>query len=70
MGVYMSEAEKLVEELFHAYENFALGDVDRAMKGQSMLGALVLAACFIDYMANLRGVTIGSMGRGRQQEKL
>jgi hypothetical protein len=62
----MSEADShpLVAQLFDSYERFALGDVHLAIKGQSLLGGLVLAACFVDYMAMLHGIVNRTHDKG------
>jgi hypothetical protein len=59
----MDESKNIVEKLFTSYEEFALADIDRAFRGDSLLGALILAACFVDYMAKLAGILSGSTGR-------
>ncbi|MFH1010572.1 MAG: hypothetical protein V1784_04990 [bacterium] len=62
-----NDPRELVERMFQAYEHRALGDIDHALEGNSRLGALILAACFIDYMAHIAGIISGSIGRDKSK---
>lgn len=48
----MSDIE-FVTLALNNYRDMALGDIQRAMDGRAMLGAIILAACCIDYLARV-----------------
>ena len=63
-----TDHRELVQRMFQAYENLALVDIERALEGNCKLGALILAACFIDYMAKIAGVISGSIGKNKSRD--
>jgi hypothetical protein len=55
----MNDAE-IVTQALDSYHEIALGDVQHAMNGKAMLGAVILAACCIDYFARINAAARGA----------
>ena len=54
---------EFVNQLFSSLADLALGDIDRAIKGRCMLGAVILTACFIDYLSLLRAIVLDNKSK-------